>query len=117
MGANLLQIDHGGLDEFLIDAAAVSVFGNIAFRSLEKFQKTEFQRVSEGLLSQLEGTTSVLDDLDRLNTREFIEKPSTTGIHEHSISLHFQKLQYCYFLSFVERPDGVLVQKGIHACG
>src|SRR5512133_754275 len=74
------------------------------------------EAVFENFLRELQGAPSVHDDLDGLETGEFIEEPATTGVHEQGVALHFEKLKGARLLFASELMRGVMGEVGGEAC-
>src|SRR6188508_1189977 len=93
-----------------------------------KFQTSDefiFQVCFTHLRRQLDGTTGILHDLRCFDSRNFVEEPSTTGVHQHGISLNLhqaentlgfninttmitQKLLYCRIISVQNHINVIL---------
>jgi hypothetical protein len=88
--SHLLQVNHGRLDELLIEAGAVTVLGQIALGFRQLFQELRFQPALTNLFRQLDGAPGILDDLHRLDPRELIEEPAATGVHQQGMALELE---------------------------
>ena len=115
VSSDLSQVNKGGLDEFLIDAAAVSMLWNIALGLAQLLDEEALLGIAEKILRQLGGAPGVLNYLDGFNSRQFIEEPAATCIHQHGVSLELQELPHGRFLGLFKLPDGVPGEKRFKA--
>src|SRR5258708_37619209 len=91
------KVQHGGLNEPFVDVPPVSEFGYIASDRLKALQELLFAVSAEQLLAQLDRASGVLKYLNSFRSGGFVEKPTTTGVHQHQVALHFQKPQRMHF--------------------
>ena len=115
MTANFTQVDKSRFDELLVDAGAIPMLRNVAFRLAEPFDKSAFTLEAEKLLRQLGGAAGILDHLHGFNARQLVEEPAATGIHQHGVALKFHKLPDGGFLGVVKLPRGVLGEESVLA--
>jgi len=55
-----------------------------------------------------------LYDLHSFQARQLVEKPSTTCVHQHRVSLHFEQLQRRNLLLVAKRVCRMIVQEVPH---
>ena len=65
----------------------------------------------EHLFCQTQSPSRVVDDLHGLDPRELVEEPAATGVHQHGVTLHLEKLQDVTCSSVLERTNGVIGEK------
>ncbi len=99
---NAPQPDHFRLHQFLVNAAAIAKFGDVALGLLQQFQEFRLQSPSEQLAEQLQGAAGILDDLDGLDAGQLVEEPAAAGVHQHGVALHFEQLQQAHAFRLVE---------------
>lgn len=102
MGDGFLPIDHGGLDEFVVDDPAVGVVGNIAFSLFEAFEEAGFEVEIEEFAGELNGAGGVLNDLNGFESGEFVKEPAATGVHEQGVALEFHQFEDGGFVGWLE---------------
>jgi hypothetical protein len=87
---NSIDVDDTGLYPLFVQLGAVSMLGQIAFRLRQMLQEFRFNTLARALLGQLQGASSIVDDLHRLQARKFVKEPSATRVHQHGVTLHLQ---------------------------
>ena len=87
------------------------MFGNIALGQRQFFQEFRLDRPLKKFVGQVNGAACILDYLHRLDAGKFIKEPAATGVHEHGVTLKFQKLQCSDNLGFVKRANRVLLKE------
>src|ERR1700681_4208758 len=105
MAADAFDVDDSGLDPLLVNFRAIAMLGQIAFGVCKMLQEFRLDILSGNLLGQLQGSSGVMNDLCRFQAGKFIEEPSTTGVHEQSVTLHFKKFKSGRLLVGLERAN------------
>ena len=108
MGCHLLKICLVRTHSHLINVASVPVLRNIALGALQTFKKLWLKITVEQLLPQLERSARILKNLSGFNTGNLIKEPATARIHEHQVSLEFQKLEGRNPLWLIQFVNGML---------
>ena len=99
VSAHLFEAGHGGHHQGAINGRAVALRRDVAFCGRQSLQEVGFERIAEQLLRQLNGASGVLKNLDGLDAGDVVEEPSATGVHQHQVALHLQKLPRFHGLS------------------
>ena len=115
MTANFTQVDKSRLDELLVNASAILMLRNVAFRLAELFDKEALTLDAEDLLGQLRGTAGILDHLHGFNPRELVEEPAATGVHQHGVALELHQLPDGDSFRFAQRPHRMLGRETLPA--
>ena len=87
------------------------MLGNIAFGLAQLLDEKALRGIAKKLLRQLGGPASVLDHLDGLDSRQFIEEPTAARVHQHGVPLKLKQLPGHRFLGLIKLPKGVLGEK------
>ena len=93
MGPHPLQVQHGRLDDRLINLTAIARFGEIALGLFQALQKGGLDFGAAEVLHEGKGAAGVMDDLDRFDSGQVVEKPAATGVHQHGAALHPHELE------------------------
>ena len=112
--SDLFQVNHRRFYEFFVYVAAIAVFGDITLRSLQALEELGFKVVTEKFIRQLQGSTGILDNLDRFDPGEFIKEPATAGKHQHGMALKFEELKGCNFIGMVQLTNSMLVHEPVN---
>src|ERR1051326_3429277 len=68
--------------------------------SLDGFSATFF--------CQAQGSSGIVNHLNRLDARQFIKEPSATGVHKECVPLHLEKLENGHLLVLIQLANGVI---------
>ncbi len=111
---DFFQVDHGGLDEPLVDQSPVAMLGDVALGLGQPLQEFCFQLIPEEALGQLDGTAGVLDHLNGFDPGEFVKEPAATGVHQQGVALELKQLESAHFFLCIQFVAGVPGEEGIN---
>src|ERR1700733_9504029 len=105
VSGDTFNVDNRRLDPLLVDLRSITMFGEIAFGQGKMLQEFRFELLVAAVLGKLQGVTRIMNDLYGFQAREFVEEPSATGVHEHSVTLHLKKSEGSHLFMRFERTD------------